>query len=805
MPSPTVRNNLPAELTSLIGRETSVQRLGRLVLDRRLVTLVGVGGSGKTRLAIAVARNLDESTDFDSTWFVDLAPLREPALISQAVLNACGLRATSEGPAERPLQEQLAQRHVLIVLDNCEHLVHECAALAGGILRSCPNVHMLATSREPLGVQGEVTWRVNPLPVPQPSMNFRELAEVESVHLFVDRARAVLPDFDLTQNNAAAVANVCMRLDGIPLALELAAVRIEQLTAAQISARLDDRFRLLARPDPMAPDRHQSLVSTVAWSYDLLSETEKCLFRRLAAFAGSFNLEAAEAVCSEPPLEKEKVFELVAGLIDKSLLTAGAEFRGERRYRMLETLREYASARLRSATDCGETFDRHARLFAAICTEANQRHQDPDAPAWYELLDEEMDNVRAALAWAADHERDLGLRMASGLAGFWDYRGWIAEGRHWLRSLLAEEPSVATPDYAAGLCAAGLLAWRQGDYSESARLFTTALDQARALNNRPLVARAASGLGDTLLHTGQSQEAAARFEEALQLFREERDMVGVARALNRIGAGYLHLQERYDESSSLIQEGMALCRQLNDRVGVANGLYGLGMNEVAAGRHARGRRYLKEALILREELGDRFGVAWCWMGLGSAAIGLGDLRTAHLEMTEAIRRCEDISDSWGLVLTCLLLVGLLVKAGMPEPACRLLGAAEAARTAIGGVDVAWLRKQLEGWLEEARRALSPKEAELALAVGEAMPLAGLGDYAVKCLAEVDAKLQSSRGPISRRESEVAALVAQGLTNRDIAQQLFISERTVDGHVQAILTKLEFRSRAQIASWVTERR
>jgi len=456
---------MPVQLTSFVGREKEKAEVERLLRTTRLLTLTGAGGAGKTRLALqAAAHLLDEFKD--GVWFVDLAPISEPTLVPHAVATAMKIPEQQGRPTLTALSEYLHPRQLLLILDNCEHLLVACAGLADALLRACPHLKILTTSRQPLEVEGETTWRVPSLPLPdvqQRMLSPEGLRANDAVRLFVERASAASPEFGLTDRNAMVVAKVCNRLDGIPLAIELAAARVRTMSVERIVERLDDRFRLLATGGSTALPRHRTLRGAMDWSYDLLSEAERAMLRRLSVFAGGFTLDAAEGVCAGDSVQRDDVLPLLTQLVDKSLVVL-YEHDGTERYRLLETVRQYTADKLAESGESADTRRRHRDWYLALALQADAELRGPTQRVWIARLEAERDNVRAALAWSLSEDGgEAGLRLAGAMAWFWVMQANVNEGREWLEKALSSvrEPSPAAR--AKALNGAGIMAWRQGD------------------------------------------------------------------------------------------------------------------------------------------------------------------------------------------------------------------------------------------------------------------------------------------------------------------------------------------------------
>jgi predicted ATPase/transcriptional regulator with XRE-family HTH domain/tetratricopeptide (TPR) repeat protein len=657
--------NLPLSLTSFIGRERETAALQRLLLSTRLVTLTGMGGSGKTRLALHAAAALAHAFPYGA-WFVELAPLDDPALVPQAVASALGVQTESSQPLPTVLTSYLQTKQLLLLLDNCEHVVGATAELAESLLQSCPTLRLLTTSRETLGVPGEMAFRVPPLTLPNPTAlpPIDELSQYEAIQLFVERAQAVLPDFRLTPENATAVFHVCHRLDGIPLAIELAAARVGLLRVEQIAARLDDVFHLLSNGRRTTP-RHRALRATIDWSYNLLAEPERALLRHLAVFAGNFTLEAAEAIYKDEGrgMKDETVhpssfiLHPLSGLVNKSLVVAERPPGQEARYHLLETVRQYALEKLVEAGEATAARCAHLAYYLTLAETAKPQLSGPKQLVWLDRLEQGIDNFRAALAHAlAQDDPDLsaGLRLLMALWHFLQVRGYH-ESSVWLERfmLLSEQ----WPRSSAAAKALSLAAISTNDAEETARLYAASMALCHELADRATLAFSLELQG----HSAWWQDyevARSRFAESLAIARELGNRSQAADILCALGElGQVHQVHRATVRA-FMEEGLQLYREAGNRLGVAIALAHLGDVVMEQGDLVAGEAYCREGLALSRELGYRYGINWGLQGLGIAAWGRGDFPTAvaHLEECLAVGRKSNGIDTTGLALYWLGIV-----------------------------------------------------------------------------------------------------------------------------------------------------
>jgi predicted ATPase len=601
---------LPTPRTSFVGREREIEESKRELAMTRLLTLTGVGGSGKTRLALEVARDLVGAYP-DGVWLVELAPLSEGKLVPQAVARTMRVREQPGRPLIDTLTEALHKKTALLVLDNCEHLADSVAHLADTLLDSCAHLRVLSTSRETLEVDDEVVWRVSSLSVPDTDLLpvAAELMGYDAVRLFVERTRLRLSAFEITPQNATAVAEVCRKLEGIPLAIELAAARMDVLTAEQIAQRLDRALGLLTGGRGEIP-RHRTLRAALDWSFELLSEPERKLFCRLSVFAGGFSLEAAEAVGAGGGIEEGDVVELFLELVDKSLVVSEAE-EGGFRYGMLEPLRQYARDRLEESGEAQAMERAHAEYFLALAEEAEPNLWESGDKAWFERLEREHDNIRAALSWAIKYEEaELALRVGGALRWFWRARGYYGEGRRWLERALYEGGRTSAGARARALDGVGWLASEQRDIDR----VQAAAEEGLKLSEEAgiegvILADFKNLLGEAAWLRGDYERAAELVEEGLMLHREARNTRGVAWSVCSLANTSSELGD-YERSKELFEEGIALAREMGGAIPLGDLLMALGYEYLLEGDHERATALSEEAAELYRERGSRSGLKY---------------------------------------------------------------------------------------------------------------------------------------------------------------------------------------------------
>lgn len=769
-------SRIPHPLTELIGREKEVAEIESLLAGARLMTLVGTGGVGKTRLAIQIAEELCEDYA-DGVFFVELASLADEALIGQAVVAVVGAQEQAGQSLEDSLLEYLRARRVLLILDNCEHLLAACARWSARLLGDCPHLRILATSRQSLGLTGERVWRVPSLSLPDREHTFHEeketipiLMESAAVRLFAERARQAAPDFRITAGSVRTIARICHRLDGIPLAIELAAARVKALSLEQIAARLNDRFRLLTG-SPAALPRQRTLQAAMDWSYDLLSERERRMLQRLSVFAGSWTLEGAEAVCAGEDIETHAVLDLLCGLVDKSLVSVETGKDEENHYRLLETIRQYGQDKLEHSGQKNRACERLFSYCGALAEHAALQLQGPDQARWLAQLDRQLDNLRAALEWSKEVEYDGEgrLNLVSRLGRFWLMKGYYTEGRRHLMDALAHPAARArTPLRASALNWAGALAAQQRDYPAARALYEESLAIQEEVGNKHGVAICLNNLGLMACEQGDYATARPLLEQSLALDREVGNQAGAAAVLENLGL-LASEQRDYALARSYYEEGLAIERELGNRYGMAISLNNMGVIAWDQGDSATARALFEESLAIRQELEDPIGIAMALDNLGMVAAHQEDCKTARslLEQSLALKReagdlagigatlqylgltaqiagdreqafalftqglelLQSAGNRSGAVQALESLAHLAVEQGLLERAARLYGAVEALRKAIGMQLTPLERKKLEQYLVRMHAGLEAETAARLWSEGRGMTLEGTILYA----------------------------------------------------------------------------
>lgn len=856
----TDNHNLPPQLTPLIGREQEVAAVCALLQSPqvRLLTLTGTGGIGKTRLALQVATVLLD--DFiDGVYFVSLAAINDPQLVMPTIAQALGLREGGDwGYAQAQLLQQLQAslrlKHLLLLVDNFEQ-VAAAAPEQAELVAACPHLKILVTSRAVLHIRGEHEFPVAPLALPDPKhpVDSASLSQYAAVALFLQRAQAIKPDFQLTPANAPTIATICVRLDGLPLALELAATRIKLLPPQALLARLEHRLQILTSASQDVLPRQQTLRSTLAWSYDLLSAREQRLFRRLCVFVGGCTLEAAETVCNAADDLGLSVLDGVASLIDKSLLHQAEQTDHEPRIIMLETVHEYGLECLIISGEAIITQRAHAVYYLALAEKAEPHLTGTGQSLWLERLEREHDNLRAALQWFIEQaEHELALRLSGALWRFWWMRGQVTEGRHLLEQALAGSEGCQASVRAKALNATGTFTGLQGNFEQAEVLCREGLALSRELEDTDAIITSLRMLGYVAME--QSNYAAARtlVEEALDLARQVKSSWGIAYALEILAAVAFE-QGEYTRAQALIDESLAISRQVGDTWGIGRSLWLLALVTLFQGNlpkaHAmieerltlsregndqRGIAYsflilgylaflqdqddtmhtlLEESLAFHQQTGDRRGIAWTLHGLGWVALAQGDYSTAYALYEQCLTILTELDHKWFIALGLEGLACLASAQEQPTWAARLWGAAEMMREAINASISPIILARYEPFMTAARTQLGEKTFVAIWAEGRMMPIESLLHLPDIVLSAPEARIAQSTtttklpatypAGLTTREVEVLREVASGLTDIQVAEKLIISPRTVSTHLRSIYNKLGVTSRSAATRFAVE--
>jgi non-specific serine/threonine protein kinase len=754
------RVQLPRQLTSFIGRERELRDLKELLGRSRLLTLTGPGGSGKTRLGLQLAAEVASGFP-DGVYFVALAPVGNPDLVLSSIAQGIGLGDVGDRPLLDRLRSHLESARVLLLLDNFEHLIVSAPVVAT-LLQATAELTIVVTSRAPLHVSGEQEYAVPPLQVPDPQcVTAAAVAGCESVRLFTERARAAWPGFVLDEENAALIAGITQKLDGLPLAVELAAARVKLLPPASLLARLEHALPVLVGGARDLPQRQQTLRATIAWSYGLLGASAGRLLATCSVFRGGISLEGAESVCAAAIDLGIEVLDGLEELVDQSLLRRieGSADPADPRFAMLFMVRAYAAERLAEMPERERIEASHAATFLALAQAARPGLRGPGEREWLERLEAEHQNIRAAIDWYQQHEPSDALRLAAEMSRFWGIRGHFTEGRRRLTALL-DVSGDATSTRVKALNGAASLAIDQGDQREARALLAESIQLSQQLGYRRGEATALVYLGRSLIASGFPAQAGPHIDRALQLHEGLDDNAAVAIALLYAGLA-AHFTGQLEEACAQFGRSVELCR--------------------AACFRSVGARSLQL--------------------LGHTRLELGDIAGARRALEEALPTCLEVGDRWVVPIVMTGFAGVAARTGRPRRALRLAGVAwglcETGQFSMPAV----IEAQLDRWLTPARSQLGSL-AEPVLAEGRQMSLAEAVAYAL-----ADEPEQAWRGgprrTLTKRELEVAILVARGLTNRGIAGQLYLSVRTVDTHVDHVLTKLGFSTRTQLAAWAYE--
>jgi predicted ATPase/class 3 adenylate cyclase len=732
-------NNLPQQVTSFIGRERELGEIKELLEGTRLLTLLGMGGLGKTRLSLQIGADVLEKYP-DGVWFVDLAPIKDPSLVPAVAAQALGVREEAAKPLTQTLCEHVKEHKLLFVLDNCEHLVSGCANLADALLRGAPDIRILATSREPLHIRGEQTYQVLPLASPNPKAGVEALLRSEAVQLFVERARLQKPSFLLTERDAPAVAELCARLDGIPLALELAAARMRSLSIGEINARLHDRFKLLTGGSRVALERQQTLRALVSWSYDLLQEREQMLLDRLSVFAGGFDLAAAESICGADPLEPDDVIDLLSSLVEKSLvmveqgegvsryglLETIREFAREhlsKRYDLLGTIREFAAEHLVNRGDVAATAARHCDYYLGVAKAAKKALQGSDQAEWTRRLELELDNLRAAIALALAEGVDpvLAVKFEVALMRFRILRGYSREARNNVRAAL-ELPGIREPNVARAhaLYVGGVLATNQSDHVEAARMLKECLEIRRSLDTPRETAAALTTLATLYLQQDDLAQARDYEEEAIGTFRDLGDRIG--EAIGLLNLGEISMRQGDPDAGELFENSLTIARSIKHQELESDCERNLGELALSAGDLQSARTRFARSLKVCQDAEDKRGEAITLWRFGKADAASGDHDSARKKLADALRALQTFEMS-AEVLDCLEdYVKLLELGGQCESAVRTSAATAALREMLGLPRSPHREAEMQARIKAARAELGDAAFDAAWSSGRTCTL-----------------------------------------------------------------------------------
>lgn len=814
-------HNFPTLLSSFIGREREIEEIRQLLLSYRLITLAGAGGSGKTRLALKVGQEVLDNFP-DGVWLVELASIADPALVTQIVASTFNLRESSGPSLTDVLVDHISTRQILLVLDNCEHLIDACAQITQTLLQKCPDLKILATSREVLGITGEEAWSVPPLSLPeqQPWTNpsnahdaVKYYEEFESVQLFISRAKSAYSAFRLTAENGPWVAEICRRLDGLPLAIELAAARVRGLSIQQIAQRLDERFQLLTVGSRTAPPRQQTLLSTLDWSYTLLSEKEQKVLQRLSVFAGSVTLEAAEAVCAGEGVETAEVLDMLFQLVNKSLVISDQPESGPIRflpgYYLLETIRQYGLDKLTKSGTADQARDRHLNYFVQWAENAESHLSDAEQLLWFEWYEAEHDNLRVALDWCnIDGKRaELGLRLAVSCSRFWRLRGYLSEGRTRISAALSRiQENERTERRARALHWHASLAYLQSDLPSTRLLLEESLRIWRELDlpNNSGLADTLDLLGELATEEGDYATAPTLFEEALDIFRRREDPRGVGDMLMQLGWAYMRMGA-YDKVTTYMEEALGLFREIGQPPLLAFSLAGLGELAIRQGQYEKAGQVLEESLAIRKQHGHKWGTAASLGSLGWIALRQHDFKEMKNHLGESLNIRMEIGDKGGIAWCLEKLAEAKYEQAQFKEAAKIFGHAEALRAPIRSVIDPADQGDYNRIISGLRSALGMDAFAAVWTEGAAMPLEDVVEIA---LTETESEAAPSEkekfGGLTAREREVAVFIAQGKSNREIAAEMTVGVKTVETYVTRILNKLGFDSRVHIATWAVEK-
>ncbi|MFZ1321063.1 MAG: tetratricopeptide repeat protein [Ignavibacteria bacterium] len=636
-------NNLPVQLSSFIGREEEMRQIKNILKEKRLLTLTGPGGTGKTRMSLQIAADIID--DFgNGVWFIELASLIEPELLPNAIMHVLGIKEQPKQKIEDTLTEYLQDKELLIILDNCEHIIIACAIISEKILQNSPKSKIIATSREALQCSGEQIHKTLSLETPDPKdkESPEQLTQYEAVRLFIERALSVNKNFRVNNENASALAEICHKLDGIPLAIELAAVRIKMLSVEKIHERLDDRFKLLTGGQRTALPRQQTLKALIDWSYDLLSDEERILWSRLSVFSGGWNLDAAEEICSDITIiNKEDILDLLSNLTDKSIVIFNQE---NHRYGMLESIKHYGHEKLLKSDEYKNILNRFLKFYMELSEAVSKNFRGSETAFWINIINCEYKNIEKGLIWSLDNnENETGARLVGAIAQYWFILGNLSEAMRWLEIVLKKQPEIMNFYFCRVNYFIGKFARLNGDFEKAKNFLKRSLLYWREVGNEQGITDTLNSLGVNEFDQGRFEQAAEYYEENLNIYRESENIKGIAVTLNNIGNVVSNLGD-FTKANKLYEECLAIRRELKDELGIGITLNNLGVLAFEQGEYVKANELLKESMQIRLEIGDRNGVTISLLNLGHTAYNQGIYLEASNFYKESLKICKDMGD-----------------------------------------------------------------------------------------------------------------------------------------------------------------
>lgn len=816
-----MRTNLPVQLTRFIGRVQEIDEINRLLTEARLLTLTGPGGCGKTRLAVAIATQVKDDYVGDIAW-VDLASISDESLISQAVAKALNVKEQPGRSVWETLVDFLSEKRILLIMDNCEHLIAACARLASSLLSACPELQMLSTSREPLAIAGENVYPVPALSLPPMEMVARNylsgtitldalkaLTKYEAVALYLDRAEAIVPGFNLTSENVQSIADICLRLDGMPLAIELAAAWVNVLTTQQIAERLDNRFTLLKSDQRSVVDnRHQTLRATIDWSYDLLTGPERLLLQRLSVFAGGCSLYTANFVCAHTDQEQKHLLSMISSLVKKSMVLAETVRSSKARYSLLETIRQYGQNKLKDSGEWSTIHDRHLQCFLQLTEETEPKLNGDYQQLWLNWLENENANIQAALGWSLQNGQvEAGLRIAIAIYPLWTIRDHVEEGLNWLKQFLARvDDRIPVAVHANAIFYAMTMAGFRRNREAQLAYGRQAEDLANKVEaeNKEALRWILAALALSARLAGDHYKAFGYAKQIIQIARELEDTYQLSLNLSLWSIAAMSLGE-FGEARTMLDEAIPLLRSLKNSYRTAMALNFSGDLFRCEQNYRQAQVAYEESISLLQEINAFRDLASVLHNLGHACLHLGDVDSSTALFQESMTLHQEQGNEAGMTECLIGFAALAVVNKLPRIGARLLVAA----SNIGGGKITseWASTSMtyDYYLDLALTNLSASVFQAEQAAGQRLSLKG----AVALTEEVVEITTSGRqtrlkmDQLTPREREVAILIAKGKTNDQIAAELVVSKRTVEKHIAHIRAKLDITERTKIVRWVFE--